>query len=178
MLVLDVLSADSAENAVKRIECLATDTYNPFNLLLADGQTAHAFSCAGAIERVDLEPGVHVIGNSPLGEATAKIERQRAQAEDAARAPAERTLDQLADVCRDHAGEDALAATCVHAGSYGTRSSTLLWLGDTPGVGEMRYADGAPCESDYRDFTPLLRKLVIGRDSGSSEGDSTERKAR
>ena len=42
----------------------------------------------------------------------------------------------------------------MHAGEYGTRSSTLLRLGAQ--AGELRYADGAPCAAPYRDFTPLL----------------------
>lgn len=178
LLVVDVLAAARAEDAAERIERLATDAYNPFNLLIADDETAHVFSCAGALERVDLRPGVHVIGNAPFGESTGKIERQRKSAEAAARAPADRVLDRLADLCRDHAGEDPRAATCVHAGPYGTSSSTLLWLGDAPGAGELRYADGAPCESAYLDFTPLLRRLGAGRDSGSTEEDSNERKDR
>ena len=178
LLVVDVLGANRAGDAAERLECLATDAYNPVNLLIADGETAHAFTYAGAVERIDLQPGVHVIGNVPFGEATEKIERQRAQAEKAARAGANGVLDRLADLCREHAGEDPRSATCVHAGPYGTSSSTLLWLGDEPGAGELRYADGAPCESAYRDFTPLLRRLGLGRESGSTEGDSTERKIR
>lgn len=176
LLVVDALSATSAAEAAKRTECLATDAYNPFNLFLADGETAHVVSYAGKPERVDLGPGAHVVGNVHPSDVTPKIERQRAQVEDAARIPEARLLDRLADVCRDHEGEDALSATCVHAGAYGTCSSTLLRLGAELRGGELRHLEGAPCTSEYEDFTPLL--LRLGLESGSVTGEPTVRKVR
>ena len=64
----------------------------------------------------------------------------------------------LAGVCRTHVAGSPLDSTCVHAGAYGTRSSTLLWLGARPA---LRYADGPPCEAAYRDLTPLLHDLGL-----------------
>ena len=161
LLVLDALSAGSASDAAARFERLPTDAYNPFNLFLADRDTAHLVSYADTPDRFDLQTGVHVIGNARFGDATSKLERQRKQVEDVANIPAHRVLDRLADICRDHGGEDARAATCVHGSAYATRSSTLLRLDAQPGSGELRYAEGTPCTSEYEDFTPLLRRLGL-----------------
>jgi len=171
LLVRDVLGATTAEDAALAIERLDAQTYNPFNLLVADGETAHVISCAEKTQRIDLEPGAHVIGNVHPHEITPKIARLRREVSQAADAPAERVLDDLARVCCSHDGDDTLAATCVHAGHYGTRSSTLLRLG---AESELRHADGAPCTADYGDFSPLLCDL--GLEAGSRAGDTSVRK--
>jgi uncharacterized protein with NRDE domain len=171
LLVLEALAAPSAQAAAERFERLAERAYNPFNLFVADAASAHVVTYAERASRIDLEPGAHVIGNAHPAEATPKIARLRAEVERVAAGPASGVLDALAGVCRSHEGADALAATCVHAGAYGTRSSTLLRLGDAPGDDVLLYAAGPPCRCDYRDFTPLLREL--GLDSPGSEGDST-----
>jgi uncharacterized protein with NRDE domain len=159
LLVQDVLSATRVDEAVTRIEELTTDLYNPFNLFLADGESAAVVAYAGSCERFDLRPGAHVVGNVHPSQTSAKIERQREQVEKAASDSADRVLDRLADICRDHTGERSLSATCVHAGAYGTSSSMLLRLGEHADAGELRYAGGSPCESAYEDFTPLLKRM-------------------
>ena len=79
LLVLDALSSGSASDAAERFERLPVDAYNPFNLFLADRDTAHVVSYAGTLERVDLGPGAHVIGNARPGDSTPKLERQHKQ---------------------------------------------------------------------------------------------------
>jgi hypothetical protein len=176
LLVLDALAAGSAWDAAAKLECLPVDAYNPFNLFLADRDTAHVVSYAAKPERFDLQPGAHVVGNARPGDSTPKLERQRKQSEDAARVPAHRVLDRLADICRDHEGEGAHAASCVHGSAYATCSSTLLRIDAPPGTGELRYLEGTPCSSEYEDFTPLLWRL--GLQSGFSAGEFTVRNDR
>lgn len=168
LIVMDALAAATARDAAEEIERLQTDAYNPFNLLLADRHTAHLFSYAGTPERIDLAPGPHVIGNLHPNELNPKLARQRQEAARAAEAPAERVLDELEALCGSHAGDGPFEHTCVHAEPYGTCSSTLLRLG--PGGSELRYADGAPCRREYRDFTNLLFELGLGP---PREGDHT-----
>ena len=175
LLVLDALRAERAQDAAKRFESLRSHAYNPFNLFLADSETAHVFSYDGKPERIDLRPGAHVIGNlHPHDHTSPKLTRLGREAARAAAAPAERVLDVLGDTCRSHDDSDPLAATCVHAGSYGTCSSTLLRLAESGADSELRYADGAPCTQEYEDFTTLLRGL--GLLAGTSARGSTARK--
>lgn len=158
LLVLDALGSECAAEAADALEDLPIDSYNPFNLLVADARSAHLVSYEGKAQRIDLEAGVHVIGNfHPLEHRSDKLDRVRRAAERAGSSSASAVLDELAEVCRSHDGEDADAA-CVHAGPYGTRSSTLLRVGGAD-AGEFRFAAGPPCQHPYGDFTALLGEL-------------------
>jgi uncharacterized protein with NRDE domain len=160
LIVSDALTAACARDAAEMIESLNADAYNPFNLLVADRDTAHVFSYEGKPERIDLEPGPHVIGNvHPLDRTTRKVARLRDEVAAATTRPAAEIPARLIDVCRSHAGADPLEQTCVHAGEYGTRSSTWLRLGDEDA--EFHYADGSPCGRAYEDCTPLLGELGL-----------------
>lgn len=158
LIVMDALTARSAREAVSEIEALENDAYNPFNLLLADAQSAHVVSYTGNAERIDLEPGAHVIGNvHPADTCFPKVARQRRAAAAAAECRPEQVLESLARICRSHEGEGPFEHTCVHADPYGTRSSTLLRLGSAGP--RLLYADGPPCRTEYRDYTRLLAGL-------------------
>ena len=158
---MDMLSTSTAEEAAGRIDDLPPNFYNPFNVLVADGRSAHVLSCGGAPgalpERRDLEAGPHVVSNLHFAEPSAKVARIRAEVERTLEGPEQSLLDRLGVLCGSHAGATALEATCVHAPGYGTRSSTLFRQG---AVRELRHSDGAPCEHAYEDFTPLLRELI------------------
>jgi uncharacterized protein with NRDE domain len=173
LIVLDALAARSAREAAEEIEGLAIGAYNPFNLLVADRRSAHLFSYLDRPERIDLAPGAHVIGNvHPRATDGPKLSRQRREVAAVLRRPANGVLAGLADVCRSHAGDGPFEHTCVHADPYGTRSSTLLRLGDE--TSELHFADGAPCRRAYRDFTHLLSELDL--ESPRAGGQASVRK--
>jgi uncharacterized protein with NRDE domain len=156
-LVMEALAEPSAQRAAERFARLPDAAYNPFNLYLADSETAHVVSYSDRAERLDLEPGPHVIGNLHPGESSPKMARLRAEA-GALVAGGDAPLSALADLCRTHRVGSPFDSTCVHAGEYGTRSSTLLRIGVRP---ELHYADGPPCEASYHDLTPLLHDLGL-----------------
>jgi uncharacterized protein with NRDE domain len=156
-LVMEALAEPSARRAADRFARLPEGAYNAFNLFVADSDTAHLITYADRPECRDLTPGPHVIGNVHPDESSPKLEKLRAQVFELARGGIP-SPDALADVCRGHVADSPLESTCVHAGEYGTRSSTLLWLGAQPA---LRYADGAPCAAPYRDLTPLLHDLGL-----------------
>jgi hypothetical protein len=63
-------------------------------------------------------------------------------------------IEAFGRVLRDHrvpeGDERPNAATCVHLDTFGTRSSCLVRVGDTPGVPPgMWVADGPPCTASY-----------------------------
>ena len=172
LLVTDVLGATTAAGGGPRDRApgLPTPTIPSTSSWLTARRRTSCL-CAEKTQRIDLEPGAHVIGNVHPHEITPKIARLRREVSQAADAPAERVLDDLARICRSHDGDDVGRDTCVHAGHYGTRSSTLLRLG---AESELRHADGAPCTADYGDFSPLLCDL--GLEAGSRAGDTSMRK--
>ncbi len=176
LLVLDALGASSAADAASAALDLPPDAYNPFNLFVADAQRAYAITYGDAPKCIELAPGSHVIGNADLAAPPpAKVARIADEAAQIARAPDAALLDRLADLCRSHAsGGAAPDAVCVHAGSYGTRSSTLLRLAETASESALLYADGEPCRTAYRDYTPLLHQLA--REAGPVDGVSPARR--
>ena len=161
LLVLDALAEASAADAARALERLPRGTYNPFNLLVADGRDAFVVVYEERPAVVELIPGVHVVGNAdPDDAAHPKTARILNRARRVAAEPGAAPLEALAELCRDHEDEGGpLSAACVHAGGYGTRSSTLLRLGSEPGQGALRHAEGPPCRADYEDWTPLLHEI-------------------
>jgi uncharacterized protein with NRDE domain len=173
LLVMDALAEPDADRAARRLGEMPDGAYNPFNLFLSDGRKAWLLTYHDSIQALALAPGAHVIGNAdPRAPRTPKLAGLDARVSRVMADPGEDTVAGLAEICRGH-DPDPFRSTCVHAGAYGTRSSLLLKLGD-PGTDTLlHFAEGAPCQAQYRDFTPLLHEL--GRGSRSAEGESIAR---
>ncbi|MDZ7730491.1 MAG: hypothetical protein U5K37_05620 [Natrialbaceae archaeon] len=102
-----------------------------------------------------LDPGIHVAVNVGLDGATDELERRSALADELAanattlRSALEREPAERVDPWLDRAGE-ALGnhdyEVCIHRNGFGTRSSSLIGLGETP---RYAFAPGPPCETPY-----------------------------
>lgn len=163
-LVTDVLQAESAKRAAESLAALPAGAVNPCNVFVADGADAFVVVLDGAPRVQRLEPGPHVIGNAdPDDDGHPKVARLLREVAPIASGPFAGAVDALAGVLRMHVGEDdtrpPFEATCIHAGPYGTRSSTLFVRGRRRQEDRLLYADGAPCTSSYHDMTPLLEEL-------------------
>ena len=158
LLVRDALRKSSAEEAARHVEReLDERGYEGFNLVLADARAALYVEYDGARHVRNFDPGVHVVVNVGAdGDYTVPAERQAAAEQQAENAdsvaaalvpePGETSsswLDRAADVVSDHQ-----YGVCVHRDRFGTRSSSLITLGRQGTT--YRYADGPPCETDYR----------------------------
>ena len=163
LVVLEALGAASAAEAIEAMESLPERAYNPFNFFVSDGAGAFAATCQERFSVTELEPGPHVIGNvDPDDRSVPKIEGLLVRAERIAECGADEALDGLAEVCRSHEGNGVrgpLDDTCIHAGGYGTRSSTLIRFGPDASQNEFRHAEGAPCQTEYENLTPFLSEL-------------------
>lgn len=162
LIVADALGRASATRAAEAALQLAAGAYNPFNLFVADAEHAFAIVYEEKPRVRVLEPGVHVIGNAdPNDAAVPKIARLLGEAERVAAGREADALDALSELCRSHdaPSDNAFERTCIHAGDYGTRSSTVLRRGPRREADVLRFASGAPCETAYEDLTPLLRAL-------------------
>jgi uncharacterized protein with NRDE domain len=177
LLVLDALGAGCAAEAASAALATPARAYNPFNLFVADAERAFAITYGEAPKCIELAAGAHVIGNSDLAApAPKKLTRLAARVAQLAAAPGPQLFDELAELCRDHdGGGTPIEDACVHAGHYGTRSSTLLRLAPAASESRLLYADGPPCRTDYDDYTPLLHELR--RAPGPDEGESRARRA-
>lgn len=170
LLVTDALARGSAASAAEALSRLPADAYNPFNLLVSDGQRAFVAVYDEKPRVTELGAGPHVVCNAdPDDRRVPKVARLLDEAGRVAAGRADDALGALAAVCRTHhAGAGPLADPCIHAGGYGTRSSTLLRIAGAPGGHALLFADGPPCETDYEDLTPLLGEL--DRKAGVSRG--------
>jgi len=170
LLVMDALAAAKASEAAEWLSGLPAGAYNPFNLLVADAHDAYVAVYEETVRVAALEPGVHVVGNAdPDDRSVAKIDRLFREVERVADVESgpEALLDGLAAICRSHdGGEGTSSDTCIHLGDeasgYGTRSSTLLWLGEPGARSEWRFADGPPCRTEYEDRSSVLHELGLG----------------
>lgn len=162
LLVLDALAMPASRAVADEAERQSGTRYAPFNLLATDGRETWLVrrTEAGEQIRTALEPGIHVICNrDPDDPSSSKVQRIRALLArlDLELTP-ERLVRELFGVLGAHpTGSNPLENPCVHTAEYGTRSSSVLMLGATHR--SYWFADGAPCETKYRDFTVLLDDL-------------------
>jgi len=62
-VVMMALEAESAAAAIQALSKLEHESYNPFQLLVADGDEAWLVVYRGSGQILRLEPGVHIVGN-------------------------------------------------------------------------------------------------------------------
>jgi uncharacterized protein with NRDE domain len=157
LLCADLLAYGAAVEAAARLATEPAGRYNPFNLLVADRADAFVASQPpGERPRVTrLEAGLHLLTNLDLNDPTcpriAASHRHFVTVGDAfahtGDVPA--LVERLQAVLGDHAtplDPRGPGSLCVHAESYGTRSSSVIVV---PAVGRMLYfhADGPPCHT-------------------------------
>ncbi|MFB6251073.1 MAG: NRDE family protein [Halobellus sp.] len=167
-LVRDVLRAESADAARETVEsAVEADTYDGFNLVVADGTRggatgeprAYLFEWDGDLRVRRLGPGVHVVVNVGLDGEYIKPERDpevgAVQAHNAERLRGDLNPDLFdsAVAWRDRAAEvlgDHDYGVCVHKHErdFGTRSSSLFAF-EADGDVEFHFADGPPCETGF-----------------------------
>jgi uncharacterized protein with NRDE domain len=151
--------------AAFRAEVRSAD-YNPAWLLCGDGDALFYLDVTTdhALEVEELGPGIYVLENRRLHEPSPKAAHVRAQLEGVLGEDGETLVAHLTEVLRDHripagaeAGGDARPpvahAACVHAGPYGTRSSTIV-LGGSEGERPTVFsANGPPCTTPFERAT-------------------------
>jgi uncharacterized protein with NRDE domain len=141
--------------------------YNPSWLLVADRHDAFFVDVTATDEVVieRLPPGVHVLENRDLHEASPKADRVRELLAPVLAGPPAALLEVLATLLADHEvppGEPpadsknprlavAARAICVHADEddYGTRSSAIITVVDDAVPPTIRWTGEAPCHARW-----------------------------
>jgi uncharacterized protein with NRDE domain len=158
LLCLEVLQTRSLAAAEALVRATKPDTYNSYNLLVADrGGAFVATNALGHVELTGLSPGVHLLTNVELNDPTCpRIAKSSALFRGVA-LPAggdpTRLIGPVRAILSDHlTALDPRAETidtlCVHLPGYGTRSSSIVAVDR---VGRMRYwhAPGPPCRTEF-----------------------------
>jgi len=125
-VVMMALEAESAENAIETLLDLEAETFNPFQLLVADGKDAWLLVYRGEARAVQLEPGPHIVGNvvdaqieAALGVSSMnhsgildseprarKLTRIRERVEKLMTESGRDLFEGLAGICREHVDSD------------------------------------------------------------------------
>jgi hypothetical protein len=154
-LVNAALAAPSVAAARETVRALPGERYNPFHLLVADGQGGFLWRHDGQAGALDaLGPGLHLcterdpFGRGPRGEWIR------------ARWPLDPSPPRLRELLAGH-GEPAADFPCIHLGAvYGTRSAAILRLAPSLLHSELYAADGPPCAAPFEDRSALLAALA------------------
>jgi hypothetical protein len=164
LLVVDVLAAASVERAGAEFERQRNERYAPSTCSpRTDARPGWPGRPPRRPDRAP-RPGIHVVCNR---DRATQLDQGRAAPRETGRHRPRRLPEALvAELFRVLGAHpdpsNSFENPCVHTAEYGTRSSSVLLAG--PGRRAYWYADGAPCETKYRDFTALLDDLHAPQD--------------
>jgi uncharacterized protein with NRDE domain len=161
LLCLDALRRRTAREAAEFASRERGSDYNPFNLLMVSRTEAFvAYNRGASIEVVEIKPGLHLLSNLDLND----FECPKISASYGKFAELGEREDFRRDPIAQHAALGALLADhntqldsrsgrpnalCLHLESYGTRSSSLIFMrGDTAEIAHY-FAPGPPCVTAY-----------------------------
>lgn len=171
-LVFDALASSTAEQAREAVGPMHGHEHNPYFLLMADGQQSWLVSDREWTEE-PLQPGIHVVGNLPPEHPESeRVYWIRERAESLPRHAGLKPLfEGLKQILASHIDvSNPREGACVHTPLFGTRSSTLIALGEERW--ELQHAEGPACEAKFRDLSRLTEELrtdTSWRDAGASE---------
>jgi hypothetical protein len=147
----------AANDQRRAMEGIRPGDYNPFNLLVMDGQRTLVGHGAGGerLEIVELQPGTHLLCVHDVDDAghakEVRIREHLDQALSGVRL-ADACVEAMTTLLRDHGtnSHDGRDAVCIHGDKYGTVSASLV----TSIAGRTltyRHAAGKPCIHDFAD---------------------------
>lgn len=161
LLLLDALRSPTipAADIVLQREVEAHE-YNFFNLLAATRRELRFFRYDGQVSVTRGHEGLNVLtneGGNVTGDPKLEIIQNLV-----AKSPIRTVQDAvrtLQSTLRTH-GSGGGVSLCNHATGGGTVSSTILAVSNAdPGENVLLYADGAPCQTPYRDYHEVVRRL-------------------
>ena len=161
LLCRDALAAADADSALAALTDDEVDRYAGFNLLVADPDRAVVVDNGRGRRLTELGDGLSVLTNLDVNDprcprlatanrAFAALEGAVATATDAAS-----LVPRFAQVLGDHGASldvgdsSPFDRVCVHTDTYGTRSSSMLFVAADGSTG-VWHADGPPCSAPYR----------------------------
>lgn len=163
LIAREVLRSLSARQGVdKTVEEISNHQYEPFNLIVCDSESGWVVYNTGEQSEVQpLDEGLNIIGNFNLNDPG----DERVQL--ANRLLTLQNLDSpvkfLAVASKVFARSPTpagRASMVIRNHDYGTISSTLIALSPKPRDAIFQYSAGAPDESKYEDYSPMLRDIL------------------
>jgi len=137
------------------------EDYNGAWLLVGDRRSLFFIDFTGLVPpaSIALPPGIHVLENRPIGEASPKVDL--ASATLGRPSTGDEVVAAFRRVLTDHRipeGDDRPhSANCVHLESFGTRSSCIIRVVADDEPPRLCVADGPPCANRFEDAGGLWR---------------------
>ena len=162
VLCREMLRTGSARQAMDlALEELHTGQYDGANYVVADSECGYVIHASTEPEVSELEQGLNIVGQGDLGDS--RDERVAM----ANRLLTLQTLDSpvkflavASKVLARSPSAPGRPSMVIREKDYGTVSSTLISLGKKPRDAIYQYANGAPDEAKFEDFSPLLRDIL------------------
>lgn len=179
LLCLDILNTKSPAEARVLLDREKGSDYQPFNLLIADANEAYiADNNREKIKCVKLEKGLHVIGNTSIyNSGSSKTNHAHTLFSDAEKR-VQQSLNQsffkrwfggglpvwdqpsfirlFKGILGNHmtrpGSKDPKDVICVHAGNYGTVSSTVIFYMQSEKRFFYHHASAPPCRGEYENY--------------------------
>ncbi len=159
ILCLRALQCESLEEIEEMLAAERACRYNPFTLMAASRERAWVGTPRGDDIKVrPLEAGLHLLTNLEVDDPTCpRIARSHELFASVEPRPVDRgeaLLRDLRAVLSNHSRQldpqslEEDDSICIHRGSYGTRSSTVIALGPE-GASAYWHASEAPCRTEY-----------------------------
>ena len=162
LLALDLLRCQSSAKALAKAEAeLESTRYEGCNIIIADAKAGYAIYNEENYEITELHDGLNIIGARNLNDPDdARVQMAR-------RLLTLQTLDSpvkfLAVASRVFARAPVgpgRPSMVVRNGDYQTVSSSLIALGVKPRDAIYQFSSGAPDQSKYEDYSPMLRDIL------------------
>jgi hypothetical protein len=162
LLAREVLRCASARGGVdKAMEELITHRFEGLNLVICDAESGWVIHGDGEQEVQPLEEGLNIIGNQNMNDP--QDERVRL----AHRLLTLQMLDSpvkflavASKVFARSPSPQGRPTMVMRGNDYGTVSSTLIALSPKPRDAIFQFASGAPDETKYEDYSPMLRDIL------------------
>lgn len=165
-LCLDLLACRSAAEAAQcAFDELSSGRYAGANYVCIDSTSGDVIHGGDRIERIGLEPGLHLLANGDLNDPhDARLALARELFSKEPGRTASEFLTIAKQVCGYYLPDAAIEKPSIvlRAADRGTVSSTLVSLADDPSDAVYQYAPGPPDLAPYEDFSPLLHLLRNG----------------
>jgi uncharacterized protein with NRDE domain len=162
LLVREILKTGSAREGLELAqEELHTGQYRGSNFVIADPDSGWVVHAGNDLNACELEQGLSIITDKDVNS------RNDARGSMAQRLLTLQTLDspvKFLAIASKVLARSPLApnrpSMVVREKDYGTVSSTLIAVGTKPRDAIYQYANGAPDEAKYEDYSPMLRDIL------------------
>ena len=162
VLCRELLRAGSARRAVDMaMDELSTGQYDGVNFVIADAASGWVVHGGSDVNVVELEPGLSLISNRDLNDPhDERVSMARRLLTLQKLDSPVKFLAVASKVFARSPSPPGRPSIVVRGAERGTVSSTLIALGKKPRDAIYQYSPGAPDQSKYEDFSPLLRDIL------------------